>query len=538
MSAATKSRPDTIPVIVDLPTSEPELGFESYVSAVSAAVRGGQPAQYTVGLYGPWGSGKSSILEALRRDLDPRENIVTVSIEAWRHQRVENLLSLLLWSVREALGRALVPNEKRDSAVSRLSRLINGLELQAFGFGIRIPTAEERTGANAGDDRVGDAVATYMAMFDELKGVTLDTSIERFVVLIDDLDRCSPDRVVEVVEAVRLFMDVTGFVFVLAVDYDVIIRSLVQKYPHIDADRFVEKIVQVPFRIPSLDSKGDTFISRLVPDWNKIRDVWFEDVTDEDIRSIIQLALRDNPRQVKRMLNSYMVARHVSWDEDANGGELFSALALQLGWPKEFDRLEADLRLMPDANPPKTLGEVESYRKWSNPSEGTVDAGLAQFLKKHLKAESGTADVFRAMRLAAQFNPITPTVFDAGAVIEEGAASVLSGQTKSEELVRKILGLTSSTVPGSSQVNFVDEGRTIVSFLGHSSGDVAFDVEITYPGKYDVPGKAVRPNFEQSTKARNIWTYRFHASNTLQDESIKILHLALSDLQQQRQNSK
>lgn len=532
MSAATKSRPDTIPVIVDLPTSEPELGFESYVSAVSAAVRGGQPAQYTVGLYGPWGSGKSSILEALRRDLDPRENIVTVSIEAWRHQRVENLLSLLLWSVREALGRALVPNEKRDSAVSRLSRLINGLELQAFGFGIRIPTAEERTGANAGDDRVGDAVATYMAMFDELKGVTLDTSIERFVVLIDDLDRCSPDRVVEVVEAVRLFMDVTGFVFVLAVDYDVIIRSLVQKYPHIDADRFVEKIVQVPFRIPSLDSKGDTFISRLVPDWNKIRDVWFEDVTDEDIRSIIQLALRDNPRQVKRMLNSYMVARHVSWDEDANGGELFSALALQLGWPKEFDRLEADLRLMPDANPPKTLGEVESYRQWSNPSEGTVDAGLALFLKKHLKAESGAADVFLAMRLAAQF---TPTDFDSRAVIEDGAASVLSGQIKSEELVRKILELTSSTVPGSRQVNFVDDGRTIVSFLGHSSRDAAFDVVITYPGNYGAPEEAVRPNFKQSTRAKNIWTYRFDASNTAQDESIEILHLALSDLQQQRQ---
>ena len=53
--------PDPLPIVADIPLPEPQLGFGRYASALADAIRGGQPPQFTVGIYGRWGSGKSSM---------------------------------------------------------------------------------------------------------------------------------------------------------------------------------------------------------------------------------------------------------------------------------------------------------------------------------------------------------------------------------------------------------------------------------------------------------------------------------------------
>ena len=57
----------TIPIIADLPTADPGLGFAEYASAFACAIRGGTPPEFTIGIDGSWGSGKSSLLRAIER---------------------------------------------------------------------------------------------------------------------------------------------------------------------------------------------------------------------------------------------------------------------------------------------------------------------------------------------------------------------------------------------------------------------------------------------------------------------------------------
>jgi hypothetical protein len=102
-----------------------------------------------------------------------------------------------------------------------------------------------------------------------VKAVTGDGQ-RPLVVLIDDLDRCAPPKPIEIVEAINVLLDAESCVFVLAMDAQSVAASIEAKYEklcaHLQApddpggltlgQRFLEKIVQINFRIPRPDSKA------------------------------------------------------------------------------------------------------------------------------------------------------------------------------------------------------------------------------------------------------------------------------------------
>src|SRR5690606_16413114 len=113
----------------------------------------------------------------------------------------------------------------KPDAKEKWKRIFGGMELTAFGFGFRIPAGADRAEATQ------ESIAAYMRGISALASIGESIPAgERVVVFVDDLDRCSPDRVLEVIEAIRLVMDVPGFVFVLAIDYDVLVRAVETRY--------------------------------------------------------------------------------------------------------------------------------------------------------------------------------------------------------------------------------------------------------------------------------------------------------------------
>lgn len=404
MTQRLPDRPKLIPVIVDVPRDDPGLGFDSYVRAVAGAIMGGQPAQYTVGLYGPWGTGKSSLLMALKKELDGFESPpIVATFDAWRHERSPNLLGPLLWTLKGAMG------EKVSSGAWK--RIVGGLELSAFGFGFRLPDG------TSPDSNPGGGVEAYMDSLQTLAelGKRMDTG--RLVVMIDDLDRCSPDRVIEVVESIRLLMDVPGFIFVLAIDYEVLVDAVRHRYPKADAHRFIEKIVQVPFRIPET-SRTANFLNEVIGGWTELREGWFGGIDDDEIASVGTLALRGNPRQVKRVLNSFMVARHIDWGTFAQSSRkastLLACLALQLRWPDEFndlvDAVGRYLRGPGQQLDRPVLGAVPLYTSWGNrardleQSQGMTDddRDFNEFLSLHLRADAQVRLISETLSLASE----------------------------------------------------------------------------------------------------------------------------------------
>lgn len=376
----------SIPVVPDIPTNSPKLGFERYVSAIAAAIRGGNPARFTVGIYGPWGSGKSSILEALVKDLsstggarDEADTPIVVRFDAWRYSSHESIALALLTEISSGVKSASLSmvikssvREKLDSFSKSLSVAITGLEFSLFGlkFGVNAEVGAKFEG-------VPPVFDPYVSLQRLSEGVPEGF---RIIVLVDDLDRCPPDKVAETVDALHVLTDIDRMIFVLALDYAALRSAVESRYPKSDPDRFIEKIVQVPFSVPSAIA-DQTQLDDLIPSW-----IWdggtAGEIDKELFVEISRVALRSNPRQMKRMINSYMLSWHIGQPFGESEGQAafdsestLKVLGLQLAWPFVFEDIYRDLNENRATLAKKSLKDFYSYEYWSAPEDEASSEG-------------------------------------------------------------------------------------------------------------------------------------------------------------------
>jgi len=199
--------------------------------------------------------------------------------------------------------------------------------------------------------------------FEDLQEITQSLKGKRIAVLIDDLDRCSPEKVVSVLESINLVMDVRGLIFILALDYDVLIKAIKVKYPHVSGDEFIRKMVQLPFRVPPLDLEGTDFLPALIPDWS-LEEYDLPIDFDSHIRDIAVLGLNANPRQIKRLINSFLLLNRVVVSRSLSTDPKFLAalIGVQLGWPDHYRRFE-EAAMAGDEKPFSVFAETDEQDK-------------------------------------------------------------------------------------------------------------------------------------------------------------------------------
>lgn len=135
---------------------------------------------------------------------------------------------------------------------------------------------------------------------------------ERLVVFVDDLDRCLPEKAIEVLEAIKLFLDVCGCIFVIAVDQAVVVKGIQVRYRDFafqgeNADKmpisgfdYLEKIIQLPFYLPPVRREDmETFIGR-------------EARLSEGCAKVFALGVETNPRKIKRTLNVFWIHKRLA----------------------------------------------------------------------------------------------------------------------------------------------------------------------------------------------------------------------------------
>ena len=112
------------------------------------------------------------------------------------------------------------------------------------------------------DNTTNDSVVNNVRKFkDEFQDAINTDKIKRVVVLIDDLDRCQPERIIETLEVIKLFLSVNKTSFIIAADENVIQYAIKKKYPKVDNfdveldKEYIEKMIQLPVYIPELSSK-------------------------------------------------------------------------------------------------------------------------------------------------------------------------------------------------------------------------------------------------------------------------------------------
>src|SRR5690606_8785752 len=154
----------------------------------------------------------------------------------------------------------------------------------------------------------------FEKMFKEAVGLIDAPGKGRLVVFVDDLDRCLPEKAIEVLEAIKLFLEAAGVVFVLGMDKDVVQRGIEARYgTHfrqmpgtlaelpISGDSYLQKMVQIPFYLPSLAVDDlEAYIRSL------------DKRLGERTFQVIARGVYPNPRQVKRVLNIFRLLRTIA----------------------------------------------------------------------------------------------------------------------------------------------------------------------------------------------------------------------------------
>jgi hypothetical protein len=299
------------------------LGFDDLVAQVLDIVDQPHLLPVTIGVFGDWGSGKSSLMAMARAALRANERVVTVSFSPWQHEDYDDVKTALILAVMAALEGKRSPLEKLGGAtktralqiLDRLRKRVNVLRtlswvvkggsaalLAAHGdqtlatmfgasalgdLGSSIKPKEVADGVASGLDKaanlVGDGedavepieqgIGRFRRDFEELLK-TLD--IDALVVFIDDLDRCLPENVVDTLEAVRLFLAVPKTAFVIGADERIVRHAIGRRYPELatqpadtvrglDIGRdYLEKMIQIPVRIPALTAiETETYLNLL-----------------------------------------------------------------------------------------------------------------------------------------------------------------------------------------------------------------------------------------------------------------------------------
>jgi hypothetical protein len=309
-----------------------------------------------------------------------------VLFDAWRYERAEHIVVPLLHQVYKEVAR-WGPPEVADKLRKALRAVVAGLNFRLLDVSKVVDQWEELG--------ITELDAAFSRPFAELRSLPESLGERRIVILIDDLDRCSDRNVVEMLEAINLVMDVPGLIFVLALDYDVLVRAIERRYEHVNGHAFIEKLVQLPFRVPPLVLRGRGSLEEILPKWESYvgqqPDHFYDGIAD-----ISRDALRGNPRQVKRLLNSFLLIRRIM-ERRSLGAEpivLAALIAMQLRWPEHHQRLLETMNA--DLGPDTNLGEAIHD---GLPPDPVLEAHLTKFVYRSL--EDDPDSILRMLRMTA-----------------------------------------------------------------------------------------------------------------------------------------
>ncbi|MFT5381308.1 MAG: putative KAP-like P-loop ATPase [Alteromonas macleodii] len=210
------------------------------------------PVGTTIALHGPWGSGKSSVVNLVKEILKQEnvENLTVSEFKSWWFRGEEALALAFLQNLNSILRTAF-----KDKVKDLVPKMGRGL-LQA---GPVIGSALALTPAGPLGGLIGGAFDFTKRFFpegDALEEIFLKLSEvlkkenRRFLIIIDDIDRLSPDEVIAIFRLVKSVGKLPNVMYLLVFDRKLAESIVQEKYPS-EGPHFLEKIIQAGFELPT-----------------------------------------------------------------------------------------------------------------------------------------------------------------------------------------------------------------------------------------------------------------------------------------------
>lgn len=466
----------------DNETPDDLVGFKVHADLLREMIMDPAVLPVTIGVFGDWGGGKSSIMQMLKNDIEARASaggiddkpyaqVAVLYFNGWLFEGYDDAKSAILTSVltslrdherfgpkiKNQIGSLLKQVSLMRSARVLFAGLARAGAIAAATGGVGSPLVAAET-ARAGTAALDAAVPIEPGQVDELVAdvrgfregfakMLADSDIKTLVVLVDDLDRCSPERIIENLEVIKLFLNVPSTAFVLGADPRIVRHAVAYRYRDAftpragegdalaaDAERLVtdylEKLLQITYRLPRLSrSEIETYLvllfcrrelsderyqkcvshSRGLRADDRYRTFGYADVEQalnpgaipDKLKDALRICsaiaghvtdvLQGNPRQVKRFLNTFFLRRRLAAVAKLNGVRddiLVKLMLLEYKHPPIFSNLLNSINA--DTGLSELMARAESD-KLDEQKDGKAWTG--DVLKKWLTLEPMLAEV-------------------------------------------------------------------------------------------------------------------------------------------------
>jgi len=457
--------------ISDSETATDLLYYDSIAKTIVNLIASSGEKPISIGVHGDWGAGKSSILKMTQAQLADDKKVLCLWFNGWRFEGFEDAKAALIETIVLELRDQKPGIKKVTDAVTDVLKRLDYLKLAqmtvkyggTFLTGIPHPglikdaadalkAAAGMISGNANKENIAQALEEGAGLLkaakdekkipEEMKGfhqafksLLEAAEISRLVVFIDDLDRCLPETAIATLEAIRLFLFTEKTAFVIGADEQMIEYSVKRHFPDFQksglpdtyARSYLEKLIQVPFRIPALGPvETQCYVTLVMAEailtqpenkeaFNKLSDMakgniarpWAaRPIEAEQINQIIKgevaVPLKEalgisaqiyrvlsdgtkgNPRLIKRFLNAVLLRnaiaaeRHIA--DDIKLPQLAKVMLAERFHPTFFDRLVSAVALDPEG------GKVPFLKFFEEPQK-EIKGSKSETKEKSLTAE-------------------------------------------------------------------------------------------------------------------------------------------------------
>jgi hypothetical protein len=322
------------------------FNFEEYIEGISEIILNPlNKTPFSIAINGRWGSGKTSLMQTLRKRLVEKSNeqenekhrkVRAVWFDAWKYPETDNLLAALALEIHEQLSQ----NKDSLEDSGRLGRLIRDIRIFIGSDRIKTErviddftsTSMAAVGLLSGVGPIGGLVPSYEgwikkpiykekpSFYNEfnqylrciLKHYILDSDYDNgnfydelgvLVIFIDDLDRCPPKVIANIMESINLFFDQQGCIFVFGMDINLVSKAIDSHYQRLGVEEkhgfsgreYIKKMIQLEFTLPAITIDG---IREYIE-----RELQLDPIINQYSDLIIS-GIDPNPREIKRFFNT------------------------------------------------------------------------------------------------------------------------------------------------------------------------------------------------------------------------------------------
>ena len=352
--------------IIDVPRKHTQadlFGIQVYQNALIRYVKL-TDTPITIALQGEWGSGKTSLMNLLKHNLCDTDDspYFPIWINTWQYSLMKTpgqTIMGILEGIIKQIGTLNPSKHKWEESRKKIGGIFKkmatvGTKIAAGTVGIDGGLVDELL--EGGEEAQSDIVQLKTEISEMIDQILAEFPAKKgFTFYIDDLDRIDPPVAVEILELLKNIFDLEHCVFILAIDYDVVIKGLKPKFGELtdknerEFRSFFDKIIQLPFSMPVASYNVDTF---LVDALSKIEFFSSKELEDTDLAEklseITRLSVGTNPRSLKRLTNTLALISIIYEEQkgdNANSSTLldklinYALVCIQIAYPYIYNQL-------------------------------------------------------------------------------------------------------------------------------------------------------------------------------------------------------